>query len=102
MQGPDRLCNDVHILRRLIRPLLERVFKTSFNVLKLYDKPVFCCASLRFFLKTVFCCDMMFIFCLSKLIDEALNVHLWPLSRTTLGCWGVLGMSSFCGSQVSV
>ena len=44
----------------------------------------------------------MFVFRLSRLIGEALNVHVWPLSRTTLESRGVLGMSHSCGSQGSL
>ena len=44
----------------------------------------------------------MFVFRLSKLTGDALNVHLRPLSRPALGSGGVLGMSNFSGSQGSL
>ena len=99
---PDKvLCNEPSHSQE-IRPLLERVFTTSFNELNLCDNHLFsCCASLSFFLKTAFCCERIFVLRLSKLIGEALNVHLWSLSRPTLGSGGVLGMSP-CGSQGSL
>ena len=100
---PDKvLCNESSHSEE-IRPLLERDFTTSFNELNLRDNRLFfCCASLSFFRNTVFCCDRMFVFRLSKLTGDALNVLLWPLSRPALGSGGVLGMSIFSGSQGSL
>ena len=60
---PDRvLCNESSHSGE-IRPLLERVCTTSFNVLNLCDNLLFfCCAIFSFFLNTVFCCDKLLFF----------------------------------------
>ena len=96
---PDRVLCDESSHSGEIRPLLERVCTTSFNVLNLYDNLLFFCwAIFSFFLNTVFCCDKMLFFRLSKLTGDAWNVLLLSRVRPTSGCGGVLVMALVFGS----